>query len=766
MSLYTIRSAGIRPARRWRTLRTGAQCCLWLCCVAPSFAQLPTARLDSVFPAGARAGTDTEITIAGTDLDDADRLLFSDPGLSAVRVEGAKFKVTASAGLAPGIYEVRAAGKYGITASRSFAAGTLPEVNEPGGNASAAQAFAVTPPVTINGTASGDAADHFRFHAAKDRQFILTCAASRVDSPLNAVVAVVDASGRELASAHRTRQTEARLLFKAPADGDYVVKLHDMAWQGGIYRLTIASPEEAQSADMPALPIAGAVCDFAAQPATVTLGAPAAQPGTAHKVDVPSVIAGSPDASSDWVQFTDSKGRSVMLDVLSHRLGEPSDFVAQVFKVTRDDKGEERQERMAEFDDTAAPVGAEMLQLASRDPSGSITCEEGVTYRVRLTDRFHARRPWRLVLRDPQPGFSLVAFHVSPATKGAAVHRWTAFLRRGGSALINIAILRRDGFAAPITLRLTDLPPGVSAGEVIVPPGIGVAPLVVRAAPDAKTWSGRIGITGTAGDLTVRAGEAVPRWSVGNTGAERLEMRLGRDGCVLAVTETENAPLGIEAAAQKTYETAIGGSIEVPVRFLRDATLMGFKGEWEAFLTGMPGLRQAPIVKPPGDAKEAKLVLNVQNKDGNQFQPGTWSMHAAARGTIQWKLDEKAPQKELADAVWSAPIMVKIEPSPVLLTIPEKATVAPGGKAEVPVKLERRHGFADAVNLELAPPDGVKGLSAEKLVVAKEAADGKLVIGAAADAPHGVHEVQIRAKVGWNGVEVPWSVTLNVEVKP
>ena len=66
----------------------------------PLMAQLPTARLDTVFPQGLRAGTETEVTIAGADLDGVDRLLFSDPGLSAVPVDGLKFKVTASAGMA------------------------------------------------------------------------------------------------------------------------------------------------------------------------------------------------------------------------------------------------------------------------------------------------------------------------------------------------------------------------------------------------------------------------------------------------------------------------------------------------------------------------------------------------------------------------------------------------------------------------------------------------------------------------------------------
>lgn len=726
--------------------------------------QLPTARLDSIFPPGIRAGTDTEITIAGPDLDDADRLLFSDSGLSATRVEGAKFKVTASGGMAPGIYEVRAAGKYGISASRAFVVGTMPELNEPGDNTSPAKAALVTIPVTVNGQAGADAADHFKFHASRDQRLTLSCAAGRVDSQLNAVLSIQDTAGRELASVHRTRQAEAVLEFTAPADGDYIVKVHDIAWQSGAYRLIIASPDEIKSANVTAMPLAGAVCECAAAPVTATIASPAANAAAAHKITLPAVasVAGG---TRDWFEFTGTKDRRVILDVLSHRLGEPSDFLVQVFKVTKDDKGQEKSERVAEFDDTASPPGMESLQLASRDPSGALTCEDA-TYRVQATDRFNSRRPWRLVLRDPQPGFSLVAFSVSPVTRGQNMQRWSPFLRKGGSALVQVAVLRRDGFDAPVTVRMTDLPAGVSAGEVTVPSGVASASLVVRAAADAKAWSGRIKITGTSGEQTVAAGEAIPRWSVGNTSAERLDMRLSRDSFVLAVTEAENAPLGIEPAEQKIYETAIGGSIEVPVKFLRDATLKGFKGEWESFLIGLPGLRQAPIVKPPGDATEAKLVLNVQNKDGNLFQPGTWTMHAAARGTIQWKLDEKAQQKELADAVWSAPITVKIEPSPVLLTVPASVTVAPGAKVEVPIKLERRYGFADAVNLELVAPESAKGLSAEKLGVAKEATEGKLIIAAAADAAQGIHEVRIKAKCAWNGVEVPWSVKLNVEVKP
>jgi hypothetical protein len=45
--------------------------------------QLPTARLNSVFPAGGKAGSSVEVTITGVDLEQADKLLFTHAGITA-----------------------------------------------------------------------------------------------------------------------------------------------------------------------------------------------------------------------------------------------------------------------------------------------------------------------------------------------------------------------------------------------------------------------------------------------------------------------------------------------------------------------------------------------------------------------------------------------------------------------------------------------------------------------------------------------------------
>ena len=127
---------------------------------------------------------------------------------------------------------------------------------------------------------------------------------------------------------------------------------------------------------------------------------------------------------------------------------------------------------------------------------------------------------------------------------------------------------------------------------------------------------------------------------------------------------------------------------------------------------------------------------------------------------------DKAPVQELTDAAYSAPIQIKIAASPVLLTAPANVTLAPGAKLEVPLKFERRYGFADAVTLDFAAPTGIKGLTAAKLTVPKEAAEAKLIIAAAADAPAGIHACKLNANCTFNGEAIPWSIEFNVEVKP
>src|SRR3954470_7077082 len=95
-------------------LLIGAVGCAW--------AQLPVARLTSIFPPGTQAGAFTLVTVAGSDLDEPRALRFSHPGISATLKDG-KFTVAAATNVPVGIYDVRVIGKYGASNPRAFSVG-------------------------------------------------------------------------------------------------------------------------------------------------------------------------------------------------------------------------------------------------------------------------------------------------------------------------------------------------------------------------------------------------------------------------------------------------------------------------------------------------------------------------------------------------------------------------------------------------------------------------------------------------------------------
>src|SRR5258707_587943 len=85
-------------------------------------ADLPLARLWTLFPPGGQAGSTVETTVGGADLDQATQLLFSHsnivvslkPADKTAATDSPKFQVVIGKDVLPGIYEARVAGRFGI----------------------------------------------------------------------------------------------------------------------------------------------------------------------------------------------------------------------------------------------------------------------------------------------------------------------------------------------------------------------------------------------------------------------------------------------------------------------------------------------------------------------------------------------------------------------------------------------------------------------------------------------------------------------------
>jgi hypothetical protein len=209
---------------------------------APARAELPSIRFDRIQPLGVGAGTATEVEIAGRDIEDTNALWFDHPGLKAELVKPGKFKISVSADVPEGTYDVRLIGRFGVSNPRLFAVSrNLADVAEVEPNNTAAQAQTIAVDSAVHGVSDGNNQDVFRFAAKAGERITLDCQAQKLDSALDANLILMSADGRIVASSADYHGRDPFLDFPAPADGEYLVIVHDLSYRGGYpYRLIVS----------------------------------------------------------------------------------------------------------------------------------------------------------------------------------------------------------------------------------------------------------------------------------------------------------------------------------------------------------------------------------------------------------------------------------------------------------------------------------------------------------------------------------------------
>jgi hypothetical protein len=231
---------------------------------------LPTPRLLTVMPPGGKIGSTVEVSFTGTDLEEPEQLLFSHPGIKAEPLAApepppqskapapkrgrrgmgppviSRFKVTLSAGVPPGIHDVRFVNKWGVSNPRAFVAGDLGEVLEKEPNNDVEQAQRVEINSTINGSmANPTDVDYYVFAGKKGQRVVFSCLASSIDSRFHAGLEVYDSKGRQLASGRDYNHNDAVTDCTLPEGGDYYVRLYHFTHTQGTaehyYRLSIST---------------------------------------------------------------------------------------------------------------------------------------------------------------------------------------------------------------------------------------------------------------------------------------------------------------------------------------------------------------------------------------------------------------------------------------------------------------------------------------------------------------------------------------------
>ncbi len=656
-----------------------ASACLAL--AAPASAELPLARLTAIFPPSGQAGSTIEIALTGQDLDDVDRLHFAISGISAKpktspagMVEPGKFLVTIDAGVAPGLYDLRAVGRFGITNPRTLLVSARAELIAGPGNTSAAASAELPVGSAINALAEANAEQFFRVGLKPEQRVRLEATTTRFDSKMEPVLVLFDPSGRELA---RSAAGEP-LAFQASADGNYLVRVHDVLYRGGaeyFYRLSATQGDRASAQPVAGslrwpFPPAAALLD----PDSLSAEIPATQAsdshGEARGIDPPCEIAAEfrGGRRPDVYAFEAPAGVVYWIEVTSQRLGETAAApLLVVQRITKDAHGKEQPADVQEVYEAPASGIPEFL-TATRDPSCRLEVKDAGTYRLLVRNLLQSAAgdravPYRLAVRRESPDFRLVAVPTSPLPEpkdSKDIPLWSTLLRRGGSVPIAVVAGRRDGFAGEIRLDADGLPPGVTAGPAIIPAGASTGSVLLTADDDALGWAGAIQIHGTAtiGEKQVTRGALPGVISVStydtNTKLVVIRSRVA-DEFALAVSETEGAPLTIALAAapREAFEVPEGGKLSIPLRLGRAAE---FTTPIALKLAGHPLLSAMPEVAADPKTDSVALELDLAQI---KLPPGRYTLHVQA----QCKLKYQA--KDVAASLYSPSFEVNVTAPPV-----------------------------------------------------------------------------------------------------
>lgn len=663
----------------------------WMPCAAAQSVCLPLPRLLTMMPAGGTAGGQVEVVVSGERLEEAGSLRFSHPGLTATPKAGpdgaavaGSYVVAIAADVPVGVYDAAVVTPLGVSAPRAFSVGTLPETVRAAANTTLETATPLAIGSLCNAFTTGQAVDHYRFEAHRGQRVVIECAARGIDSRLQPVLVLADAAGRDIVVERRGGMLDVAI----PDDGAYVVKVHDLSFQGGppfFYRLSIR--EAAAGEVPPAHPAVRGVSAYSWPPAALP-PAPAtveAEPNDAvpQPVTLPCDVAGAflTAADVDGYEFEAQAGDVWWIEVASERLGAPTDPAVVVQRVIGSGP-DERLEDVAELADIASPLRPSTnhysydgppYDAGSADVLGSVTIKESGRHRLRIRDLFGGTRSeprsvYRLVVRKAAPDFALVGWglHMELRNGDRNDLSKTPALRPGSTVAFEVVALRRDGFDGPIALDVEGLPPGVTAAGLTIPQGAGRGIVLLTAAADAQPASAPLRIVGraTIGDASsVRpCAIASVAWPVRDHWQEIPITRLLAEPTV-SVGSVETAPLTIESAATGPVEAVAGTTVRLPLRLAKRSEFSGGVLQLRAFGPGFEGL---PAFDVPLSADGHDAVIDLEKL---KIAPGDHTIAFYGTAIVRYRpavkpgVEPPAPS-DTAEIVVSTPIRLRVTAPP------------------------------------------------------------------------------------------------------
>jgi hypothetical protein len=488
------------------------------------------------------------------------------------------------------------------------------------------------------------------------------------------------------------------------------------------------------------------------------------KPETAQKLTLPCEVAGRIDKREDrdWYSFTAKKGEVYSIEVLSDRIGAPTDMkfllrnpATKSDIIELDDPPPTQQNDAASlkfFARSEDPATYRFVVPADGDYQLLVSSQFGAT-------QFGPRHYYRLRITPEQPDFQLIVMPTDHNRPDAGQ------VLQGGNEALTVYALRQDGFAGDIQLTVEGLPKGITCPAQTLGAGARVASLAFTAAADAPDWTGELKIKGTAtigGKPVIR--EARSATIVSPTQPQQNVPSITRldRSLVMAVRAYSKAPFTLSGSLDKVTITQ-GEKANLTVKLTRNWP--DLKQPINTILSEIiPNLTVAPVAFAPDKAEGTSVVTVAANTP-----PGTYTL--VLRGTaagVPYNKDPMAKQKPGVNVVqFSAPVTLTVLPkSLATVSVAPNTNVKVGATGEVVVKVTRLYEYADEFKVQVVLPTAVKGLTIADVVIPAGKDEAKLVLTVPADAMPGPrNDLVVKVTANWNGnVPVVHEAKFNVNV--
>jgi len=342
--------------------------------------------------------------------------------------------------------------------------------------------------------------------------------------------------------------------------------------------------------------------------------------------NLPARVVGrwEPTAARHAYRFDATAGSTWVFDLFSRRLGCRTDPALELESMTVSASGEEIFKEVAFADDRPKAFAGKSVDGLGLDPVVSFKVPATGRYRLTVTNLDGGDRSpadYVLEIRRPRPDFDLLAFLaiVDRTDVNNKMRLATPSLVRGGTAAIDVLVLRHDGFAGPVVVTAEQLPTGVRAEPLVIPASSNRGSLVLEATAAAPASCRPIRLVGRAriGDaprLRVARG-ATLRWPITS---RKQPHQLREVAAVYTAVTSDVAAISVRPESPQ-LSIAAGTSHALPLAVTRTADS---KGPLTLKATGLPKLLKVDPVTVADKATAATVKITADAK----LPPGDYAV--------------------------------------------------------------------------------------------------------------------------------------------